>query len=128
MFVVGDHAAPVYSLAFSPAGGTLAGAGKDGTARLWDLAGGPAIVLNGHTDAVLSVAFHPDGTQVATGSADRTARLWDATTGKELFRLPGEHEAAVSRGGISQQRADAHHRGRQPHQRRRTGRRAVVAG
>ena len=75
MFVVGDHAAPVYSLAFSPAGGTLAGAGKDGTARLWDLAGGPAIVLNGHTDAVLSVAFHPDGTQVATGSADRTARL-----------------------------------------------------
>ena len=96
MFVVGDHAAPVYSLAFSPAGGTLAGAGKDGTARLWDLAGGPAIVLNGHTDAVLSVAFHPDGTQVATGSADRTARLWDATTGKELFRLPGEHEAAVS--------------------------------
>jgi WD40 repeat protein len=96
MFVVGDHAAPVYSLAFSPAGGTLAGAGKDGTARLWDLAGGPSITLGGHTDAVLSVAFHPDGTQVATGSADRTARLWDASNGKELYRVPGDHETAVS--------------------------------
>jgi WD40 repeat protein len=98
MFVVGDHAAPVYSLAFAPARATLASAGKDGTARLWDLCGGPTITLSGHTDEVLSVAFHPDGTQVATGSKDRTARLWDAATGKELLRLPnaGEHEEAVT--------------------------------
>jgi WD40 repeat protein len=98
MFVVGDHAAPVYSLAFSPAGPTLASAGKDGTARLWDLAGGPAIVLSGHTEEVLSVAFRPDGEQVATGGKDRTARLWAAATGKELLRLPetGAHEGPVS--------------------------------
>jgi WD40 repeat protein len=98
MFVVGDHAAPVASLAFAPGGGSLASAGKDGTARLWDLCGGPTITLTGHTDAVSSIAFHPDGEQVATGSADRTARLWDAATGKELLRLPetGEHEGPVS--------------------------------
>jgi WD40 repeat protein len=98
MFVVGDHAAPVFSLAFSPAGPALASAGKDGTARLWGLAGGPPVILTGHTDAVSSVAFRPDGEQVATGSADRTARLWDSATGKELLRLPetGEHEGPVS--------------------------------
>src|ERR1700733_7235057 len=98
MFVVGDHAAPVHSLAFSPTAPTLASAGKDGTARLWDLAAGPPVTLAGHTDAVLSVAFRPDGEQLATGSADRTARLWDAATGKELLRLPetGEHEAPVT--------------------------------
>src|SRR4051794_38845517 len=96
MFVVGDHAAAVYSLAFAPSGGTLASAGKDGTARLWDLCGGPPVVLAGHTDEVLSVAFHPEGTQVATGGKDRTARLWDAATGNELLCLPGRHEEAVT--------------------------------
>src|SRR5438067_9010268 len=98
MFVVGDHAAPVYSLAFAPAGHTLASAGKDGTARLWDLAGGSPVTLTGHADEVLSVAFRPDGEQVATGGKDRTARRWDAATGRELLRLPetGEHEGPVS--------------------------------
>ena len=95
MFVVGDHAAAVYSLAFAPAGGALASASKDGTARVWDLCGGPSITLAGHDDEVLSVAFHPEGTQVATGGKDRTARLWDAATGKELLRL-GPHEEAVT--------------------------------
>jgi WD40 repeat protein len=98
MFVVGDHAGPVNSLAFSPAGGTLASAGKDGTARLWDLGGGPHITLTGHADAVLSVAFRPDGEQVATGSADGTGRLWSTATGKELFQLldPVEPRVAVT--------------------------------
>jgi WD40 repeat protein len=98
MFVVGDHAAPVHSLAFSPAGHTIASAGKDGIARLWDLGGGPSVNFSGHIDAVLSVAFRPDGEQIATGSADRTARLWNVATGKELFRLPetGAHEGPVS--------------------------------
>jgi len=98
MFVVGDHGCPVNSLAFAPSGATLAAAGKDGTARLWDLGGGPPVILTDHANAVLSVAFRPDGAQVATGSADRTARLWDAATGRQLSRFPqtGAHEGPVS--------------------------------
>src|SRR3954465_14125390 len=98
MFVVGDPAAAVYSLAFAPAGGTLASAGKDGTARLWDLCGGPPVTLTGHTAEVLSIAFRPDGAQVATGSKDGPARLWDAAAGTELFCLsdPDGRAAPVS--------------------------------
>ncbi len=62
-------------------GNTLATAGYDTTARLWDVRDphhpSPLSTLTGHTSGVSSVAFSNDGHTLATGSFDATARLWD---------------------------------------------------
>ena len=74
--------APVWSVALSPDGHTLASGSDDHIIRLWNLTDPvhPAPLgqpLLGHTDGVRSVAFSPDGHALASGSADHTARLWD---------------------------------------------------
>ncbi|KAA9376471.1 helix-turn-helix domain-containing protein [Microbispora cellulosiformans] len=71
----------VTRLAVSPDGRTLAGAGLDGSVRLWDLTNGPrdarvVATLTGHADAVTGAAFSPDGHTLATGSLDGSIRLW----------------------------------------------------
>jgi hypothetical protein len=70
--------AAVSSLAFAPAGGTLASAGLDGTVRLWNLAGaGTPTTLPGSNDKrVTSVAFSADGTMIAAGRVQGGALLW----------------------------------------------------
>jgi WD40 repeat protein len=75
-------------LAFSPDGTLLAEGRRDGTARLWDVAGGRELhVLRGHSNMVTSVAFSPDGQRLATASHDRGVRIWDPTTGDLLMTL-----------------------------------------
>jgi WD40 repeat protein len=52
----------LWDVAFSPDGTTFAGAGTDGTVRLWDVSGGTPLarpVLRDHTDIVESGAFTP---------------------------------------------------------------------
>ena len=59
-------------------GDSLATAGIDGTARLWDVATGrQVLVLSGHSGFVGDVDISPDGTILATGGGDGTVRLWD---------------------------------------------------
>jgi WD40 repeat protein len=60
----------------------------NGSAGVWDLAGGvDPVWLQGHTDQVTQARFSPDGQDIATASKDATARVWDAAAGTEVARF-----------------------------------------
>ena len=87
------HNAQVWSVAFDHDGRRLVTSSEDGTARVWDAAGGvPVAVLRGHVGPVYDAAFSPDGDRVATGGADATARIWDSETGDLLDILDGHQD------------------------------------
>jgi Tol biopolymer transport system component len=91
------HTGPVYSVAFSPDGKTLASGSGDETVKLWDPATGKGLrTLKGHAANVYTVAFSPDGKRLASVSGDFYAesrpadvKVWDPASGKELFNLKG---------------------------------------
>jgi eukaryotic-like serine/threonine-protein kinase len=79
------NSGPVWSVAFSPDGGTLAMAIEDARVLLWDLKGQRiAGTLTGHRAAIWTVDFSKDGSRLVTASDDGDVRLWDATTGEPL--------------------------------------------
>jgi WD40 repeat protein len=91
------HAGDVLAVAYSPDGGLLATAGKDGMAALWEAADGQLVhVLRGHSSEVTSVAFSPDGRLLATGSEDHTIRLWKVATGETVESLVGHADHVMT--------------------------------
>lgn len=82
------HGLGITSVAFSPDGRSVLTAAKDGTARVWDIAGGhERLRLEGvRSNAV----FSPDGTKIMTSASRVPGRIWDVASGALLLELePG---------------------------------------
>ncbi|MCX4826864.1 caspase family protein [Streptomyces sp. NBC_01142] len=77
----------VFSVAFSPDGARVAGAGVYGTPVVWDAATGERLLMLHGTDQVVRVAFSPDGARVAGACRDGVGAIWDAATGQRLLTL-----------------------------------------
>jgi WD40 repeat protein len=99
---------PVYTLAFSPDGTTLAVGGGDpwvgpGSLELYDVATGKYLFEFEPSTSfpccdmvtVHDLAFSPDGTLLATANGDGSILLWDTATGQERNFL-GEHTGWAS--------------------------------
>jgi WD40 repeat protein/beta-lactamase regulating signal transducer with metallopeptidase domain len=91
----------LWSLAFAPAGKTVASAGgewdKPGELVLWDAASGKPRVRVREDKGLRWIAYSPDGKLLATATAssrDHTARIRDAATGKVLRVL--QHPEAIN--------------------------------
>ena len=100
--VLAGHSGPVFSVAFSPDGKTLAGAGNT-SMRLWDMATRRPIghPLTGPTGGVISVAFSPDGKTLAGGGGAQGVRLWDVGTGHQIRNHLTGHTGPVGSVAIS---------------------------
>jgi WD40 repeat protein len=70
--------------AFAPDGKRLAVATAEGTALLWDVAGGPATAPLLHGQPLRLVGFSGDGRRLVTIADDRTARVWDVVSGQPV--------------------------------------------
>jgi WD40 repeat protein len=81
----------VTSLAFSPDDRSLAVAGFDHEAAIWNIAASPHRLetkLVGHTHWINAIAYSLDGKTLATASQDYSIRLWNAATGQSLRTIP----------------------------------------
>jgi serine/threonine protein kinase len=105
---------PIWSVAYSPDGKTLAMGIDDGSVRLWDAQSGQLMSrIPAHTGPIWNLAFSNDGATIATASDDGFVRLWDPRTSMNLdeinlhtpvravaFSPDGERLAVGTRGGL----------------------------
>jgi WD40 repeat protein len=82
---------PVWAVAFSPDGATLAAAEADGTLAFWDArTRRERDNFLAHPVSPNGLAFAPDSQTLATaGSLDRTIKIWDVGTQRERATLQG---------------------------------------
>ena len=75
------------TISYSHDGALIAGAGRDGLIKLWDVVTGQNIHTFSHESGVQSIAFSPTENILASGSSDATVKLWDAATGAEILAI-----------------------------------------
>ncbi|MCU0496665.1 MAG: protein kinase [Anaerolineae bacterium] len=87
------HQDMVYALAYSPDGMTLASAGGDGRARLFDAIHGTPIgdPFEEHAGFALALAYAPDGTQLASTGADGQVVIYDLTAPRVITAFDTGH-------------------------------------
>jgi WD40 repeat protein len=73
-----------------PVNSTVLTGGKEGTARLWDVATGKELQFFQGEGWITYATLSADNRSVPTVSTARTVQLWDEVSGKELqrFSLP----------------------------------------
>ena len=91
------HGGPVTSLvALAPNGAQLLSGSKDGTVRVWDVAGGNVVKNMNHGAPVVSVAARADGKRFASASSAGTARLWNAENQQQVAEVKGDFRAGLN--------------------------------
>jgi eukaryotic-like serine/threonine-protein kinase len=84
------HRDGVRCAAYSPDGVRIVTASDDGTAKVWEAAGGKELLtLNGHGGSAFCAVFSLDSQRIVTASRDGIARVWEAASGRELLSLAG---------------------------------------
>jgi WD40 repeat protein len=86
----------VQAVAFSPVGVSVATAGVDMTARVWNAATGKEERKLVHPGRVYCVAFSPDGHLLAAGDSDQNVSIWDWAAEKEVHRFSGHTHQVFS--------------------------------
>ncbi|MEZ6185154.1 MAG: hypothetical protein R3F62_09120 [Planctomycetota bacterium] len=101
--VLAGHTGEVYAGAFLPDGDVVTAA-RDGTARVWTLAGGAGLRRwSAGERAVTALAAAPSGLVAASGDAGGAVTLWDVASQQPLVRLELEQEVRAldwSRDGL----------------------------
>lgn len=94
LHVLSHDGAPVFSLAFSPAGeDRLVTGDVAGVVKLWNRAG-ELLQQVDYGDGVVTTAFSPDGQQVAIAGNQGKVLLWDLATNTTTF-LPPKHDGRI---------------------------------
>ena len=75
------------TLSVSHDGALIAGAGRDGLVKVWEVNTGQLINTFRHDARVKSIAFSPTENILASGSQDTTVKLWDTVIGTEIYTI-----------------------------------------
>ena len=82
------HTDQLTAVVFSSDGSRIATAGRDQTAKIWDVKTGQELFsLDDHTRPINSAVFSPDGLMLATGGEDGFVILWEVETGARIAVL-----------------------------------------
>ncbi len=90
------HQESVFEIAFSPNSQKLASVGRDGTARIFDIASGVQTQLFSGLRDLRCVSFSPDGRYLAFTSYGGDLRVWDTTDPPDKIQKYSYSFSAIS--------------------------------